>query len=174
MSEIVKQSFEDLIQDIHKNPEKATANFEATALLREKLTVKGTTRQFNCEFDEPDILGGDDSAPKPVEYVLATLGACRAITYKALASLKGIQVDNVVVKVKGYTDLNGFLGLNKETRPSYLKVEVDAVIESKEDPEILAALYKQVEAVCPVLDIFANTNKVKGKLTVQNNRELVA
>ncbi|GGW49660.1 OsmC family protein [Arenibacter certesii] len=168
MSEIVKQSFEDLIQDINKNPEKATANFEATALLKEKLTVKGNTRQFNFEFDEPEILGGEDAAPNPVEYVLATLGECQAITYKALASLKGIQLDKVTITTKGDLDLQGFLGLNSTVRPGFQNVAFETHIETNADPDTILRLSKQVESLCPVLDIISNPVEVKSTLTIKN------
>lgn len=174
MSEIVKQSLEKLVKEVEKHPRKAKVSFESTSKLKDRVSVKSSVRQFTFHADEAEITGGEDSAPNPLEYLLASLGACQAITYKALASSKGILLESVEVKVKGYTDLKGFLGLDKVTRPGYLKVEVDTIIESEEDPEILEELYKQVEAVCPVLDIFSNANDVKGKLTVQDNTELVA
>ncbi|GGW49653.1 OsmC family protein [Arenibacter certesii] len=174
MSKLIKESVEKLIQEIERSPRKAKVGFESSSVLKDSVRVESTVRQFTFHADEAENTGGTDSAPNPLEYVLASLGACQAITYKALASLKGVQIDSVEVKVKGYTDLNGFLGLNKETRPGYLKVEVDAVVESKEDPKVLEALYQQVEAICPVLDIFANANKVTGKVTVHKTQELVA
>ncbi len=174
MSVIVKQSFEDLIKDIKKDPDKAIANFEATAVLGEKVNVKASTRQFEFEFDEPHSIGGDDSAPNPIEYVLATLGKCQAITYKALASLKGIQLDSVTIKTKGDLDLQGFLGLDNKIRPGFQNVEFDTVIESSEDYDKLLRLSKQVEALCPVLDIISNPVEVVGKLIIKNKQGIVA
>lgn len=174
MSEIVKQSFEDLIEGIKKNPRKATANFEASAVLGEKVKVKGTTRQFEFGFDEPEPIGGDDSAPNPIEYVLATLGKCQAITYKALASLKGIQLDSVTIKTKGDLDLQGFLGIDNKVRPGFQNVEFDTVIESSEDYDKLQRLSKQVESLCPVLDIISNPVEVEGKLVIKNKQGIVA
>lgn len=174
MSTLLKQSFERLIKEVQKNPNNAKASFETTSVLKDRVSVTSTVRQFSFSADEAEVTGGEDSAPNPLEYLVASLGACQAITYKALATLKGIQLDNVEVKVKGYTDLNGFLGLDKKIRPGYLKVEVETIIESEEDPTILKELSKQVEALCPVLDIFSNANVVKGNLTVRNVTELVA
>lgn len=174
MSVIVKQSFKDLIKDIKKDPNKAIANFEATVVLGEKVNVKSTTRQFKFEFDEPPSIGGDDSAPNPIEYVLATLGKCQAITYKAVASLKGIHLNSVTIKTKGDLDLQGFLGLNENIRPGFQNVEYDTVLESNEDYEKLLRLSKQVESLCPVLDIISNPVEVVGKLTIKNKQGIVA
>lgn len=174
MSTLLKQSFEKLIKGVEDNPNNGRVSFETTSVLRDRVSVTSTARQFTFNADEAEVTGGEDSAPNPLEYLVASLGACQAITYKALASLKDIQLDNVEVKVKGYTDLNGFLGLDSKTRPGYLKVEVETIIESEEDPELLKELSNQVEKLCPVLDIFSRSNKVNGSLTVRNKAELVA
>lgn len=174
MSTLVKQSFEKLIAEVQKNPNKARASFETTSVLKDRVSVTSTARQFTFHADEAEVTGGEDSAPNPLEYLVASLGACQAITYKALASLKGIQLDHVEVKIKGFTDLNGFLGLDKKIRPGYLKVEVETIIESEEDPQLLKELSRHVEALCPVLDIFSKANEVKGNLTVRKVAGLVA
>lgn len=174
MSSLLKQSFEKLIKGVEENPNNGRVNFEATSVLKDRVSVTSTVRQFSFNADEAEVTGGEDSAPNPLEYLVASLGACQAITYKALASLKDIQLDHVEIKVKGYTDLNGFLGLDHNIRPGYLKVEVETTIESEEDPEILKELSRQVESLCPVLDIFSNANNVQGNLTVRNKTELVA
>lgn len=175
MSQTVKQSFENLIQQIKKNPELANGTFEATSVLGKQLDVQASTRQFTFNIDEPAGLGGTDIAANPVEYVLASLGACQAIVYRALSSLKGIQLDSVTVKTKGNLDLNGFLGLDKNTRPGFNKVEFETILVSDEAPEKLFNLSKQVEALCPVLDIISNPTEVTGKVTfVPKNSEVLS
>jgi putative redox protein len=54
-------------------------------------------RQFHLLADEPPSLGGDDTAPTPFEFVLAGLGACKAITIKMYAARKGWMVTHVNV-----------------------------------------------------------------------------
>lgn len=172
MSEFVKQSLGTLIQELKKNPEQAKVSFEATSVLGEGVSVSSTTRQFEFKFDEPELLGGEDAAPNPVEYVLASLGACQAIVYRALASLKGIQLESVTVKTKGDLNLQGFLGLDSNVRPGYEKVEFETIIVSDESSEKLERLAQQVDALCPVLDILSKPVPVEGKLTIQRRHEL--
>src|SRR5690606_40692814 len=107
--------------------------------------------------------------PNPVEYVLASLGACQAIVYRALASLKGINIENVTVNTKGHLDLNGFLGLDKNARPGFSSVEFETTVVSNESTETIEKLASQSEALCPVLDIIANPVQVSGKLIVLKN-----
>jgi putative redox protein len=56
-----------------------------------------TIRQFHLQADEPSILGGDDAGPAPFEWVLAGLGACKAITLKMYAKRKAWALEQVVV-----------------------------------------------------------------------------
>lgn len=166
MSNVVKTALESTIQGLKADPAQAQAVFETRSVLGEGTSVKSTARQFEFHFDEPATLGGKDEAPNPVEYALASLGACQAIAYRALAALKGVSFEHVEVKTTGYLNLEGFLGLDEEVRPGLGKVEFETLIVSEESEEKIERLAKQVEALCPVLDIIQNPVKVTGKLTV--------
>ncbi len=56
-------------------------------------------RQFRLTADEPPEVGGDDAGATPTEYVLAGLGACKAITIKMYAERKGWPLEHVAVDV---------------------------------------------------------------------------
>lgn len=174
MSTIVKTALEQTIQGLKNNPADSKAIFEAKAVLGENVNVNVGVRQFEFKFDEPQALGGADQDPNPVEYVLASLGACQAIVYRALASLKGIKLDDVIVNTKGHLDLNGFLGLDKNARPGFSKVEFETTIVSEESTETIERLAAQAEALCPVLDIIANPVEVVGKVIVQKSDPALA
>jgi len=169
MSASVKSALESTIQGLKNNPAQSKAIFEAKAVLGENTSVTTYARQFEFKYDEPQLLGGADNAPNPVEYVLASLGACQAIVYRALASLKGVNIENVTVNAKGHLDLNGFLGLDKNARPGFSSVEFETTVVSNESTETIEKLASQVEALCPVLDIIANPVQVSGKLIVLKN-----
>ena len=172
MAELVKQSLENLINGIKQDPKNAAGVFEVTSVLGEGVSVSNAARQFTFKVDEPEVLGGKDQAPNPVEYALASLGACQAITYRAVAALKDIQLDSVTVKTKGELDLRGFLGIDNEIRPGYQKITFEAIVESEESTEKLERLAAQVEALCPVLDMLSNPVPVEGKLTVKKKTAL--
>lgn len=170
MSSTVKKSLDQLIHNVRKDANKAEANFEATARLKDNLNVKCSSRQFDFEFDEPELLGGQDSAPNPVEYALAALGACQAITYKALATLKDVEVDQISVETTGDLDLKGFLGIDQKVRPGCEQVGFKTTVHSKEDPKKLERIAQQVENLCPALDVISNPVKVNGTLTITNKK----
>ncbi|MDG2343173.1 MAG: OsmC family protein [Flavobacteriales bacterium] len=60
-------------------------------------SVNGEKHKFNV--DEPFEYGGDDTAPKPTEYLLGALGACTAITMKMYAERKEWEIGEINVLV---------------------------------------------------------------------------
>ena len=72
----------------------------ARALLRTYGTLTGVTEvavrtaRHAFTVDEPPALGGGGSAPNPVEYALASLGSCQAITYRFWAEHLGISTSS--------------------------------------------------------------------------------
>ncbi|HVW34841.1 MAG TPA: OsmC family protein, partial [Acidimicrobiia bacterium] len=108
------------------------------------------------KVDEPEILGGTDLAANPVQLVLASLGACQAITYRVWAAKLGIALDGVEARVEGDLDLRGFFGLDDSVRPGYTRIRVFVTLRGPEAPERYDELVAAVNRHCPVLDIVAN------------------
>jgi len=57
-------------------------------------------RQFHLVADEPPEVGGDDRGPKPTEFLLASLGSCKAITLQMYAERKGWPLRQVQVELQ--------------------------------------------------------------------------
>lgn len=174
MSELVKDTFSKIIESAQKDAAVTEGIFKVTSTLDEHVRVINRTREFEFIADEPAALAGTNQGPNPIEYLLGSLGACQVITYSAIASLKGIQLDKVTVHTKGKIDWQNFLGISKDTRPGYQVIEVEAVIESEEPEEVLQELIKEVEARCPILDNLSNNTKIIGKATIKKKKELAA
>lgn len=60
---------------------------------------KITARNHQLVADEPEKLKGDNEGPTPFEYLLSAIGSCTSITLKMYAEKKGIQVDNISVRL---------------------------------------------------------------------------
>jgi hypothetical protein len=86
------------------------------------VAVRAPTHAFTV--DEPPALGGSGSAPNPVEYALASLGSCQAITYRFWAENLGISFDKLTVTVEGDLDIRNFLGFDDSVRPGFSAVRV--------------------------------------------------
>ena len=74
-------------------------------------SVKGEKHQFNV--DEPIEYHGEDTAPKPTEYLLGALGSCTAITMKMYAQRKKWELGEISVSVTLKKEINSV----EETAP---------------------------------------------------------
>ena len=100
-----------LLHHLSEQKSHAAARFSATGDLSGPTRVEITAGSgHGFTVDEPESLGGGDAAANPVEYALAALASCQAITYRVWASLLGIRFDRLHVAAEGRIDLQGFFG----------------------------------------------------------------
>jgi uncharacterized OsmC-like protein len=115
-------------------------------------------------IDEPAALGGTNRAPNPIEYALASLGSCQAITYRFWSEKLGIAFDRLSIEVDGDIDFRGLLGLSDEVRPGFETVRIAVRISGPASQEAYARLHAEVERHCPMLDVFRNHVAASTKL----------
>jgi uncharacterized OsmC-like protein len=99
--------------------------------------------------DEPELLGGTNTAPNPVEQLLGALGSCLAIGYTANATVRGIQIEDLRIELKGHIDLPVFLGL-QEGHAGYSEVAIKVYLKADVPQEALEELHQQVLKTSPV------------------------
>src|ERR1700744_2641973 len=132
---------------------KAIANDPANGQV--EFTALGTLVGVT-EGDVTPALGGADAAANPVQYALASLGSCQAITYRFWAEHLGVELDSLSVRVEGDLDLRGFFGVDDSVRPGFTAVRVEVSVTGPESAERYAELAAAVDQHCPVLDLFQN------------------
>jgi organic hydroperoxide reductase OsmC/OhrA len=101
------------------DPAAAQAVFASHSQLKEGFHSVATLGDHKVTVDEPASLGGTNKGPNPVELVLAALGTCQEITYRAYATALGIPLDGVRVELTGDLDLRGFFAVDDSVRPGY-------------------------------------------------------
>jgi len=99
--------------------------------------------------DEPEALGGTNTAPNPVEQLLGALGSCLAIGYTANASVRGIQIEELRIELEGHIDLPVFLGL-REGHAGYPDIAVRVYLKADAPQETVEELHQQVLRTSPV------------------------
>ncbi len=157
-----------------KDPATAKASFQSSTALQEGFRSRASLRQHSLTIDEPAALGGTDSGPNPVELILAALGSCQEITYRAFATALGIPLDSVRVELTGDIDLRGFFAVDPAVRPGYEAIRGQVHLESPAAPERLEQLRQAVNGHCPVLDILANPVPIALELVVAGGASAAA
>ncbi len=144
----------------------AAAVFRASGSLTTGVATQVTAGRHTFVIDEPPTLGGEDAAPNPVEFALASLLSCQVVTYRFWADKLGIAVDAIDVSTEGDLDVRGIFGLQEGVRPGFGEVRLTVRIAGPEPEKRYHELKAAVDAHCPVLDLFANPTQVTTALEV--------
>ena len=166
MSEVLRQIIAETQDTFRTTPAKAKATFTSHSQLQEGFHSEVAFRNHTLTVDEPAELGGTDKGPNPIELILASLGTCQEITYRAYAAALGIPLESVSVKLEGDIDLRGFFAVDDNVRPGYETIRGTVELTSSASDEQLQNLRKIVDAHCPVLDILTKPVPVELELRV--------
>jgi len=121
-------------------------------------------RDFPASYaDEPEALGGTNTAPNPVEQLLGALGSCLAIGYTANASLLGIQIEELRIELEGHIDLPVFLGL-REGHAGYPDIAISVYLKADAPRETVEELHQQVLKTSPVGQTIEKAIPLRAKL----------
>lgn len=128
---------------------------KANAHLKEQVLVETTARQHRVFVDEPESLGGTDTAMNPVELLLSALGACQSIVARTYAKKFDIDLKDFKVELEGDLDTDGFLG-KADVRPGYSEIRAIYHIDTDAPEEKVAEFIQFLEEHCPVGDTIEN------------------
>jgi len=155
-----KKLFDESQAAFRAQPETAAVVFSTESRLISGFKSSIEARQFRFFADEPETLGGKDTAPNPVEYLLAALATCQEVTYRLYADALGIPVDGISISLDGDIDLRGFLDAADDVRPGFLGINGTVTIDSPASEADIARLKAVVDRHCPVLDSLTNPTPV--------------
>jgi uncharacterized OsmC-like protein len=149
------------VQAVSAEPDKAQTTWAAEVTWLGGFASESRVRNFApTPSDEPPTLGGGNTAPSPVEQLLAALGNCLAIGYAANASAAGIAIDALKIDLSGDIDLHAFLGLT-EGPAGFTSITARVALASAAPREELEALHAKVQASSPVGHTLAQAVPVK-------------
>lgn len=148
------------------NSAAAAVVFKASAEPEGTVGSAITLGKYQVHVDEPPALGGQHTAPNPVEYYLASLLSCQVVTYRFWAERLGIQVDSLRASAEGDLDVRGFFGLDESVRPGFQQIRVTVNVSGPETAERYRELQEAVDAHCPVLDLTTGATPVHTQLII--------
>lgn len=149
-------NFNDFAERVQQDPEAAHFEFSATTRWQGGAIAETEARGRTIATDEPESLGGQDTALDPVELLLASLGSCLSIGLVTQASQRGIDFNDFEIEVTGELDLRGYLGVDDSVRPGYKNLEYVVRIDSDADAEELREILDAAEKNSPMYDNILN------------------
>lgn len=152
------------------DPAKSQVVFRASAVAHDAVASTITMGRYTAEVDEPPTLGGENTAPNPVEYYLGSLLSCQIVTWRDWAEKLGIAVDEITGRAEGDLDVRGFFGLDDTVRPGFSEVRVVMTVTGPETEERYRELQEIVEKHCPILDLTTNVTPVRSSLEIGEPR----
>ena len=123
------------------------ANVKWTGAFRSEATIRDFAP---LQSDEPTALGGDDTAPNPVEQLLGALGNCLAVGYAANATAAGITLKDLEIDLEGDLNLHTFLGLDDGGHAGYHAIRANVRLDADATDEQITALHQRVIGTSPV------------------------
>lgn len=122
--------------------------FQTDARWKEGLRTDVLARQFPIAVDEPPALGGADTAPNPMELLLAGLNGCLAVVIKTVAAELDAEVYSIDFSSNATLDVRGFLG-TADVQPYFNRVHtrIELAIDLPEDR--FEAFTRTVHRRCP-------------------------
>jgi uncharacterized OsmC-like protein len=143
-------SIGSLVEKIRQEPQSAKTQWKAEVRWTGGFRSDSRSREFAAvRSDEPAGLGGTNTAPNPVEQLLAALGNCLAVGYAANATAAGIEIRSLRIDLEGAIDLHTFLGLGGDNA-GYESIRVGVHLDADATPEQIRALHQKVVGSSPV------------------------
>lgn len=96
-------------------------------------------------------MGGQDSGPSPLEYLLGSLAGCEDVIAQLVAREKGIKLNSIRFEVEGTLDVKGLLG-DPAVKPYFQTVRVRATVDSPEDESRIKGITRGCGSTVPGVD----------------------
>lgn len=141
---------------IAEDPHQGQTRWQAEVTWKGGFQSEARVRDFEpAPSDEPETLGGLDTAPNPVEQLLGALGNCLAVGVAANASARDIKIESLTISLDGDLDLQTFLGLaSGHAGFGGIRARIDLQTEAAADD--VDELIRHVTATSPVGHTLAN------------------
>jgi uncharacterized OsmC-like protein len=150
LNDVDLETVGSLIEAIRNDSAVADTRWAATVEWERGFASKVKIRDHDyIRSDEPPALGGQDTAPNPVEQLLGAFGNCLAVGYAANATAAGIELKDVRIELEGDLDLHTFLGL-ADGNAGFDGVRVRVHLDTDADDDAVRRLHDKVVSTSPV------------------------
>ena len=116
-------------------------------------------RSFRLVIDEPAALGGQDTAPNPVEYLAAGLCGCITAGIVTNAAMFGATVEGLEVTVDADINVLGLFGLDRSVPSRCSRITYTVKVHG-DDPAALLKSCQVIDGKSPVRNTLANAIEI--------------
>lgn len=160
------ENYDGFVQQVQEDTTRGLFRFTAKTEWKGGAVTETTARGRSIKADEPEGLGGTDSAADPVELLLAALTSCVSIGIATQAAKRGVALQDFEIEVGGDLDLRGYFGLDPEIRPGFTGIQYNVKVKSEADRAIIEDILRTAERTSPMLDNIRNGVPVISRLEV--------
>ena len=122
------------------------------------------SRRYTVMVDEPEMLGGIDGAPTPVEVLLSALAGCVTAGIATNAQMFGVPIDAIDIDMEADVDARGLLGHDKSVRNGVTDIRYTVTIQSPAPEEKVRKCKETIDRKSPVRDTLANPVNITSTL----------
>ena len=143
-----------------EKPESALVTLKAQGRIGEGVSCKIETGKALAEAGLHPATGGNGLMVCSGDMLLEALAACAGVTLNAVATAKGIKIDEGIVQTEGDLDFRGTLGISKETPVGFQNIRLKFILKTDASDEELSSLIKLTERYCVVFQTLNSPPKI--------------
>lgn len=133
------------------DPSSAVVTLRAEGQVGQGVTCSVETGRALVEAGLHPATGGSGASACSGDMLLQALAACAGVTLAAVATAKGIALEEGIVRVEGDLDFRGTLGVDRDAPVGFRAIRVSFDLRSDADDQTLDDLISLTERYCVVL-----------------------
>lgn len=135
------------------DPEPRVKHVRSHGIWEGRMRTRLAVRDFAPFYTaEPERLGGDNTAPTPMEYVIAAFNGCLAIVIELAADERGLTIRGMEINSEGTIDQRGLLG-TANVSPHFSQITCRITFQTEAGESSLTELMGIVRRRCPAYNL---------------------
>jgi putative redox protein len=130
------------------------------AVRAEGFHIDVSAGDFTMIVDQPPAGGGNNDGPNPLQYTMASLGACMVTIGTIIANQERLDIRGMSCKVDADIETKVLLGKATEPRAGFTDIRMEINIDADMTAEEKHAFVERIEARCPISDNLTNATNV--------------
>lgn len=144
----------DTISTLHSEPSTTPKlkSVRAAGMWIGSMTTDVSIREFSFRTDEPERVGGTNSAPTPMEFVAGALNGCITVVIETVAAELGATLRALETASHAHMDVRGFEG-TADVSPHFTDYTLTIQIDVDADEQERSELVRLSERRCPAINL---------------------